>query len=119
MSEVWDSATHPKKEHSNNVWVNIGTECGGWAVLTMGVGEPDKDGFYRGGYTGFDMETADGIDDVISMLKDAKALLISYRKEIWDDHEQVLGYRPEGENGEAAPTSDDDGGEDGQVEHER
>jgi hypothetical protein len=86
MCESYDGAMHPNKEKRDKIWVNIGTEFGGDAVLTMGVGEMSEDGFYDD-YVGFDMETHSGIDEMISMLNEAKKLLTSYQKEHWD----VLG----------------------------
>lgn len=78
-----DTARHPDKKKTNEIWINIGTETGVNAQLTMGIGGMIEDGFYND-YVSFDMDTAKDIDDVITMLNEAKQLLAEYLEECWD-----------------------------------
>lgn len=75
-------ALHPDPKKQNEIWVNIGLKNGEMAVLTMGYGEVDDDGFYPD-YVGFAMNTAQEIDEVISMLQESKGLVAEYKKEFW------------------------------------
>ncbi len=84
-----DTAYHPDKAKKNEIWVNIGTESGVNAQLTMGVGEEIKvDGYDNvyNDYVAFDMDTIEDIDKVITMLINAKEMV----KEYWEE----LGLPP-------------------------
>jgi hypothetical protein len=81
-NEYYDGVVHPEKP--NEIWINIGTEDGDLAQLTMGHGEMSKDGFWES-YCVFAMNSEKEVDTLIAMLEDAKSLMTQYRKEIWDE----------------------------------
>lgn len=86
--ECYDAALHPDPKKQNEIWINIGAEDGDMAQLTMGVGEPDSDGFYQS-YTVFAMNTPKEVDQIISMLEEAKELVSAYREEFSLDDDTI------------------------------
>lgn len=81
--DCYDAAQHPDKDKQNKIWVNIGCEFGESAQLTMGIGEPNEDGFYKG-YVAFGMDKPHEIIEVISMMNSALDILKEYNEEVWD-----------------------------------
>lgn len=94
-----DSALHPNKSKSDDIWINIGTESGGMACLTIPIEDLDGDVHFAG----FNMDTDEEIDEVISMLEESKGLIAEYKKEFWME----LGLDPPS-NDDYPPTSEED-----------
>lgn len=76
-----DSAMHPDKTKQDDIWINIGAEGGGMACLTIPIEDLDGDVHFAG----FNMDTDEEIDEVISMLEESKGLIAEYKKEFWDE----------------------------------
>lgn len=74
-----DCALHPDKTKQDDIWINIGTDGGGMACLIIPVTDADGDVHFAG----FDMDTDQDIDEVISMLEESKGLIAEYKKEFW------------------------------------
>lgn len=89
---AYDSALHPDKKKQDDIWINIGTEDSGTALLIIPI--TDSDGDVHFAY--FDMDTDEEIDEVIAMLEESKVLVAEYKKECWPE----LGL--------PAPDTDDD-----------
>ena len=83
----YGTAQHPDKDKQNQIWVNIGCEFGEVAQLTMGIGEPNEDGFYKD-YVVFGMSKSHDIIEVIAMMNNALDMLKEYNEEF--DIEPIL-----------------------------
>lgn len=81
-----DSALHPDQSKVDDIWINIGAKDGGMACLIIPVTDVDGDVHFAG----FDMDTDEQIDEVISMLEESKGLITEYKKEYWEE----LGLPP-------------------------
>lgn len=76
-----DSVLHPNKKKSDDIWINIGAEGGGLACLIIPIEALDGDVHFAG----FDMDTDEEIDEVISMLEESKGLVAEHKKEFWQE----------------------------------
>lgn len=76
---VTDSALHPDEKKQNDIWVNIGAKDGSMACLVIPVTGPRHEIYFAG----FNIDTDEEIDEVISMLEEAKGLIAEYKKEFW------------------------------------
>jgi hypothetical protein len=75
-----DSAMHPDKIKQDGIWINIGSER---ALAYLCIPIEDSSGNTL--FASFNMNSEQEINEVISMLEEAKVLMAGYIKEYWED----------------------------------